>query len=85
MANNYKMLVFHPYEHGEPDHYLTEATSGVEAVRKTLPADLNSLGDTDLIDDDLYRVIMLASEEGIHIAIIEDVIEIEEKEVKNGK
>ena len=75
MINNYKMVVFHPYEHGEPERYLIEAETGAEAVRTTLP---NDLGKTGLIlDDNLYRVIMLESDEGIHIAIIEDIIEKE--------
>lgn len=83
MKNEYKMVVFHPYEHGEPQPYFIEAETGVDAVRKTLPNDLGKSG--LVLDDNLYRVIMLESDEGIHIAIIEDIIEKEEEEEKENE
>ena len=71
MINKYKMVVFHPYEHGDPDVRVVKANTALEAVKQILPMDLGP--NAYLLDDNVYRVLTLESAEGAHVAILQDV------------
>ena len=73
--NKYKMVVFHPYEHGEPDIRVVKAATAIDAAKETLPMDLGP--GAVVVDDNSYRVLTMDSAEGTHVVIISSVEQAE--------